>query len=298
MVSKTSHQREHQQEVTFNEGMGNVLKIARQEYEDSGMIFHHFVCPYCLGAHYNTGTSLTRHMKKCPDKPLQAPIVQEEHEEPEYVLFFFFFFFFFFFCSSATSSFSPPPRFPEDEELQAPIAADAAGNIIYLGDKAEISENETTIKLQVCVNTKYRVVTCIHPSCGYVLSTNWTTHLKTLHKVSVTGAENITVDELLLQAPQQVPPPVVGKDINMIPVQGLKLHSGFACAHCEENECCFVSRRSGETHNSKVHRGEKLAIEPCHFQTAAKKGSLNFRVCVFLQQDCLPRAKLEFVINR
>ena len=97
MVSKTSHQREHQQEVTFNEGMGNVLKIARQEYEDSGMIFHHFVCPYCLGAHYNTGTSLTRHMKKCPDKPLQAPIVQEEHEEPEYVLFFFFSFFFFFF---------------------------------------------------------------------------------------------------------------------------------------------------------------------------------------------------------
>jgi len=95
MVSKTSHQREHQQEVTFNEGMGNVLKIARQEYEDSGMIFHHFVCPYCLGAHYNTGTSLTRHMKKCPDKPLQAPIVQEEHEEPEYVLFFFFLFFLF-----------------------------------------------------------------------------------------------------------------------------------------------------------------------------------------------------------
>ena len=165
-------------------------------------------------------------------------------------------------------------RILADDDNVAADAAPPVENEIYTGDKSQLTENATLTRLRLVVNRAYKILICIDPACGIVLTEKWLEHLRRSHRIKPLLEDVDIVTGLLADCP---PPQEFGSDPTFAPVQGLPIHTGFGCTHCDL-KYCSSSADSIKTHTSEVHRGEKVSSEECDFQSKAKRGKTNHRV--------------------
>ena len=82
VAKKDAHMRRHQEVVKYTEASGAILENRREEVHRDGEIFRHFECPYCNGPVFVVTSSLFKHLKKCPERPIaggeEAPAAEPE----------------------------------------------------------------------------------------------------------------------------------------------------------------------------------------------------------------------------
>ena len=165
-------------------------------------------------------------------------------------------------------------RIPADDDDVAADPNPPVENEIFTGDKSQLAESATLTRLRIVVNRTYKIVTCIDPACGIVLTANWFRHLKRQHRVTVSEEDVGIVTGLLADCPF---PQEIGSDVTMAPVQGLAIHTGYGCTHCDLKYCAN-SIQGIKNHNGQDHKEQKVSSEECRFQCVGKKATTNFRV--------------------
>jgi len=165
-------------------------------------------------------------------------------------------------------------RIPADDDDVAADPNPPVENEIYTGDKSQLAESATLTRLRLVVNRAYKILICIDPACGIVLTEKWLEHLRRSHRVRPSLEDVGVVNGLLAECPL---PQEIGSDVTMAPVQGLPIQTGFGCTHCDLKYCAN-SIQGIRNHNRKDHEHQKVSHEECHFQSVSKRCQTNFRV--------------------
>ena len=122
------------------------------------------------------------------------------------------------------------------------------------------------LALKLGFNVRVGQIVCF--SCHTLLLGQVDAHLETSHKVRISEGQLIAIESIRAKSK--------GGHKEGDPIQGILLHKGLACVHCDH---VALNQSTLATHVSVVHRGKKAEGTPCYFQSL-RVGKANTRVNV------------------
>jgi len=173
---------------------------------------------------------------------------------------------------------------PNQEEMEIEkdleeVQPNLPSPLIFKGDESDLVADDRLVQYHLSLNKAFGMLLCHHADCGIALEGNWwnhtNAHRKRQQQQPLTQADKDAVKEILDTHRGAHFAPTA----NMVPVQGLLLHTGHVCLTCEPEEAHGASTLDAlRRHNYKEHTGHPFRHEPGFYQTLAKTGAARFRV--------------------